>query len=83
MVGNFNSHDRTLRASADALILSMDHKNPNSDELVVSLNIINKMKADVPSDDFKDVVKVLGEYFAEENDRNFKKLKKELEQKFG
>ena len=83
MVGNFNSQDRTLRTSDDALILSMDHKNPNSDELVVSLNIINKMKVDIPSDDFKDVVKVLGEYFAEENDKNFKKLEKELKQKFG
>ena len=83
MVGNFNSQDRTLHASADALILSMDHKNPNSDELAVSLNIINKMKVDIPSDDFKDVVRVLGEYFAEENDRNFKKLEKELKQKFG
>jgi len=83
MVGNFNSQDRTLRTSDDALILSMDHKNPNSDELVVSLNIINRMKADIPFGDFKDVVRVLGEYFAEENDKNLKKLEKELKQKFG
>ena len=82
MVGNFNSQDRTLRTSDDALILSMDHKNPNSYELVVSLNIINRMKADIPFGDFKDVVRVLGEYFAEENDKNLKKLEKELTQKF-
>jgi hypothetical protein len=67
----------------DALILTLDHKNPTSNELVVSLNIINKMKADIPFDDFKSVVITLGEYFKEENDTNFKKLEKELKQKFG
>ena len=74
MVGKFNSQDETFRTSDDGLILTLDHKNPNSSELVVSLNIINKMKADIPFDDFKDVVRILGEYFTEENDKNFKKL---------
>lgn len=84
MVGKFNSQDETLRASDDALILTLDHnKNPKSNELVVSLNIINKMKADIPFDDFKSVVITLGEYFKKENDTNFKKLEKELKQKFG
>ena len=82
ITGKFNIQDGTLRTFDDALVLTLDHKNPNSnsEELVVSLNIINKMKTDIPFGDFKKVVITLGEYFNEENDRNSKKFEKELKQ---
>ncbi len=83
MVGKFNTQDEPLRTFDDALILTLDHKNPNRNELVVSLNIINKMKTDIPFDDFKNFVITLGEYFKEENDTNFKNIEKELKQIFG
>lgn len=82
IIGKFNIQDGTLRTFNDALVLTLDHKNPNSNskELVVSLNIINKMKTDIPFGDFKKVVITLGEYFNEENDRNSEKFEKELKQ---
>ena len=80
MVGKFNTQNKTLGASEDALVLTLDHKNPNSTELVVSLNIINKMKADIPFDDFKKFVIAIGEHF--KDDTNPKKLEKELKQMF-
>ena len=80
MVGKFNTQDKTLGTYEDALVLTLDHENPNNSELVVSLNIINKMKADIPFDDFKKVVIALGEHF--KDDTNPKKLEKELKQIF-
>ena len=82
IIGKFNIQDGTLRTFDDALVLTLDHKNPNSNrkELVVCLNIINKMKTDIPFDYFKKVVISLGEYFKEENSRNSKKFEKELKQ---
>jgi len=80
MVGNFNTQDKTLGTYEDALVLTLDHKNPNNSELVVSLNIINKMKVDIPFDDFKKVVIALGKHF--KDDTNPKKLEKELKQIF-
>ena len=44
IVSKFNSKNETLGTSKDAFILTLDHKDSGSKELVVSLNIINKMK---------------------------------------
>ena len=83
MVGKFNTQNKTLGTYEDALVLTLDHENPEDKKnspLVVSLNIINKMKADIPFDDFKKVVIALGEHF--KDDTNPKKLEKELKQIF-
>lgn len=63
IISKFNTKDETVGTYKDAFILTLDHKNPHEKELVVSLNIINKMKGDIPSDKFKRLVIALGEYF--------------------
>lgn len=80
LVGKFHNKEETLGTYKHPLTLNFDHKNPNSDELVVSCNIINKMKADIPFDDFKKVVIALGEHFKE---KDTAKIEKELTQIIG
>ena len=52
----------------DALVLTIDHENPEDSNscLVVSLNLINKMKSKLPPDKFKEIVIALGKYFNKE-----------------
>jgi hypothetical protein len=66
----------------DALILTIDHVNPkdkkNSD-LVVSLNLINQMKSELPRDKFEKIVISLGKYFDEKIEQgNFENQFKQL-----
>ena len=83
IISKFNNKTETLRTFNDALILTLDHKNSGSKELVVSLNIINKMKADVPHDKFKDFVIALGSHFKNENNETIEELEKTLRPIFG
>ncbi len=78
MIGRFHTGSETLGTSKHALILNLDHVNPKGEELAVSLNIINKMKTDVPYEDFKKLVITLGEYFKEKNENTSSKLEAEL-----
>lgn len=66
----------------DAFILTLDHKDSGSKKLAVSLNIVNKMKGDIPSDKFKKVVIALGEHFKNESEESSKELEKALRQTF-
>ena len=48
----------------DALVLTIDHENPDpNSRLVVSLNLINQMKHNLPKDKFKEIVIALGKHF--------------------
>jgi len=51
-----------------ALVLTIDHENPGdpNSRLVVSLNLINQMKHNLPKDKFKEIVIALGKYFNKE-----------------
>jgi hypothetical protein len=56
---------------SNAFDLTFDHKNPTdkkSDELVVCLQLINQMKSNIPSDNFKELIKVLAKRFEEQID---------------
>ena len=52
----------------DALVLTIDHENPGypNSRLVVSLNLINQMKHNLPKDKFEGIVIALGKYFDKE-----------------
>jgi len=76
IIRKFNSKIETVGTYKDAFTLTLDHKNPHEVELVVSLNIINKMKGDIPSEKFKEFVIALGEYF--KNDRNNGEIENQL-----
>ena len=76
IVSKFNNKNETVGTYKDAFILTLDHKDSDSKELVVSLNIINKMKGDIPSDKFQKVVIALGEYFKNESEESSKVLKR-------
>ncbi len=80
IIGKFNTKNETVGTCKDAFILTLDHKNPPDKELAVSLNIVNKMKGDIPSDKFKKVVIALGEYLKNEGEENSKELDKTLKQ---
>lgn len=80
IVSKFNSKNETLGTYKDAFILTLDHKDSGSKELVVSLNIINKMKGDIPFDKFEKVVIALGEHFKKESEESSKELEKTLKQ---
>ena len=80
IISKFNSKNETVGTYKDAFILTLDHKNPPEKELAVSLNIVNKMKGDIPSDKFKKIVIALGEYF--KNDMRERELENELKQIF-
>lgn len=68
IISKFNESKRTLGCFKDAFVLTLDHENPEKDDLVVSLNIINKMKCDIPPDKFKEIVIALGDFFKDEKD---------------
>jgi hypothetical protein len=80
IISKFNNKNETVGTYKDALILTLDHKNPPEKELIVSLNIINKMKGDIPYDKFINVVITLGDYF--KNDISDGELKNVLKQIF-
>ncbi|MFA0822739.1 MAG: hypothetical protein ACC612_07600 [Methanomethylovorans sp.] len=50
----------------DAFVLTLDHEHPKKHNLVVSLNIINKMKGDIPPRQFREIVIALGDFFKQE-----------------
>ena len=66
IISKFNSSSKTLGNFEDAFVLTLDHKYSNQTVLVVSLNIINKMKGDIPPKEFKEIIVVLGNFFKQE-----------------
>lgn len=82
IIGKFNTKIETVGTYKDAFILTLDHKNPFEKELAVSLNIVNKMKGDIPSDKFKKVVIALGEHFKNQSEDGSKELDNTLKQIF-
>lgn len=62
---HFNATNKALDPIKDALILTIDHKNPtsksNRGEVVVCLYIVNQIKGKIPSDNFKDIIISLAE----------------------
>lgn len=74
----FNNKKETLGTSKDALVLTLDHKNSGDEELIVSLNIINKMKGDIPHNEFKDFVMTLGSHFKKDDEESVKEVEKIL-----
>ncbi len=60
-----------LNPLEDAWVLTIDHKNPkDSSSLVVSSNLINEMKHNIPEDKFKKIVIALGKYFDKKINEN-------------
>jgi hypothetical protein len=74
----FNTEKKSLDPIKDALILTIDHKNPTTKskrgEVVVSLYIVNQIKGKIPSDNFKDIITVLAECLNDKTDQNSKKF---------
>lgn len=68
IIGRFNDNDETLGCFKDAFVLTLDHKYPNQKELVVSLNIINKMKCDIPLEEFKELIVALADFYKKESE---------------
>ncbi len=72
--GQFNTEKKSLDPIEDALILTIDHKNPTSKsrrgEVVVSLYIVNQIKGKIPSDSFKDIITVLAECLNDKANQN-------------
>lgn len=78
----FNTEKKSLNPIDDALVLTIDHKNPISKskrgEVVVSLYIVNQIKGRIPSNNFKDIITVLAECLNEKNNQNSKKFENTL-----
>lgn len=76
--GHFNIENTPLDPIKEALILTIDHKNPSSKskrgEVVVCLYIVNQIKNKIPFDNFKDIITVLAECLINKNDQNSKKF---------
>lgn len=68
VISKFNDSAITLGGFKDSFVLTLDHEDPDEDDLVVSLNIINKMKCDIPLEKFKEIVIALGDFFKQEKD---------------
>ncbi|WP_298684216.1 hypothetical protein [uncultured Methanomethylovorans sp.] len=66
IVSKFNESNETLSGFKDAFVLTLDHEHPTKNNLVVSLNIINKMKGDIPPSQFREIVISLGDFFKQE-----------------
>lgn len=79
--GKFNPTAKSgLDPMKDASVLTIDHENPDDlGSLVVSLNIVNEMKHNIPRDKFEEIITALGKYFGKEMsqkefEEQFKKL---------
>lgn len=74
----FNTEKKSLDPIEDALILTIDHKNPTSKskrgQVVVSLYIVNQIKGMIPSDNFKGIITVLAECLKDKTNQNSKKF---------
>ena len=68
IISKFDDSGKILGCFKDAFVLTLDHKDPGKEDLVVSLNIINKMKCDIPPEKFKEIVIALGDFFKDEKD---------------
>lgn len=66
IVSKFNESNETLSGFKDAFVLTLDHERSKNNNLVVSLNIINKMKGDIPPRQFIEIVIALGDFFKQE-----------------
>lgn len=81
---HFNLTEKSLDPIEDAIILTLDHKNPilksNRGEVVVSLYIVNQIKGKIPFDCFNDYITILAELLDNKNDINSKKFLKKLNQ---
>lgn len=66
IVSKFNDSNKTVGHFEDPFVLTLDHIYPNQKELVVSLNIINKMKGNIPPNEFKEIIIALGDFFKQE-----------------
>jgi len=69
IISKFNENNETLSGFKDAFVLTLDHEHPKKNNLVVSLNIINKMKGDIPPRQFREIVIALGDFFKETSER--------------
>lgn len=66
IISKFNDSSKTLGNFEEPFVLTLDHRYPNQRELAVSLNIINKMKGDIPPRQFKEIIILLGDFFKQE-----------------
>ena len=68
IVGKFNESEETVGHFEDPFVLTLDHEYSKENRVVVSLNLINKMKGNIPPKEFKQIVTALGDYFKRENE---------------
>ncbi|MBN2110808.1 MAG: hypothetical protein JW705_06960 [Methanosarcinaceae archaeon] len=75
IISKFNDNSKTLGHFEEPFVLTLDHKYPNQKELVVCLNIINKMKGDIPPEQFKQIAILLGDFFKQETNKKIEPIK--------
>lgn len=75
IISTFNNSEETVGYFDHPFVLTLDHKYPFQKELVVSLNIINKMKGDIPPQQFKQIVILLGDFFKQETNKKIDPIK--------
>jgi hypothetical protein len=83
IVGKFNEGEETVGHFEDPFVLTLDHEYSKENRVVVSLNLINKMKGNIPPKEFKRIIMALGEFFNNENvdrTKTSKKLEDELKE---
>lgn len=66
IISTFDKQNETLGHFNDPFVLTLDHLYSKQDSVVVCLNLVNKMKGDIPPKEFKQIIMALGDFFKNE-----------------
>ncbi len=67
IISTFDKQNSAIGHFNDPFVLTLDHLYSKQDSVVVCLNLVNKMKGDIPPSEFKYIVIALGELFKSED----------------
>lgn len=83
IISTFDKQNNAIGHFNDPFVLTLDHLYSKQDSVVVCLNLVNKMKGDIPPKEFKQIIMALGEFFKKENEDELEasqKLENELKE---
>ncbi|WP_440951690.1 hypothetical protein [Methanococcoides sp. FTZ1] len=63
IISKFNDGTGTVGHFKDPFVLTLDHEYSKKNRVVVSLNLVNKIKGDIPPTEFKRIIMALGDFF--------------------
>jgi hypothetical protein len=68
IISTFDKQNDAIGHFNDPFVLTLDHLYSKQDSIVVCLNLVNKMKGDIPPAEFEHIVIALGEFFRNEDE---------------